>query len=201
MEAHAQMLAFLESLRGLAPLLFIGQQPSLEVDVQHTLAGLELPAVGQMLEQADIQLAGGDLARLQDYTRGNPRLLELFITLHRSGECLEPVLRGIPAAPSLEFMLNRVWQRLDESEQALLMSLAVFRRPAPCDAWPQTDLNKLVNRRLVQTDERGGVEIMPAFRATIYDLLLPENREKLCTARQPPFAPIEASTRRPPTTT
>ncbi|MBN1888583.1 MAG: tetratricopeptide repeat protein [Thermoflexales bacterium] len=178
-EAHTQLLAFLESLRGLAPLLFISQQPGLEVDVQHTLAGLELGAVGQMLEQAGIQLAGGDLARLQDYTRGNPRLLELFIALHRSGECLETVLQGISAAPSLEFMLNRVWQRLDKSEQALLMSLAVFRRPAPCDAWPQTALDKLIKRRLVQTDERGGVEILPAFRATLYELLLPENREAL----------------------
>lgn len=179
-EAHAQLMTFLESLRGLAPLLVIGQQPLIETDLVCTLPGLPLSASVQLLRQAGIALPAADLERLQAFTHGNPRLLELFIALHRTGEPLTEVLAHIPALPSLEFLLNRIWQRLAEAERALLAALAVFRRPAPQDPWPdQAALTRLIDRRLAQADAQGGVEVLPAFKALLEELIAPETRETL----------------------
>ena len=131
-----------------------------------------------MLGQAQIQLSQSDLARLHDYTGGNPRLLELFVTLHCSGESLTDVLQRVSTTPSLEFLLNRTWQRLDEDEQSLLNALSVFRRHSPSDAWQpeRAALDRLIARNLVQVYGQGGVALLPALRKAVYNQLTLENR-------------------------
>ncbi|MBN1889229.1 MAG: tetratricopeptide repeat protein [Thermoflexales bacterium] len=180
-EAHAQLVSFLESLRGLSPLLLIGQQPLIEADLQRALDGLSSSAIDQMLAQAAIRLSAGDLARLQAYTHGSPRLIELFIALHRSGEPLADALQRIPASPSLEFMLDRICRRMDENERLLLSFLSVFRRSTPRDAWRnhQPALDNLIERRLVHADHRDGVYVLPAFKGVLYHWLSPEDRQNL----------------------
>ncbi|MBN1934091.1 MAG: tetratricopeptide repeat protein [Anaerolineae bacterium] len=182
-EAHAQILAFLRGMQGLAPMLFIGQELPIEAQHYYSLEGLAAPAVRQMLAEASIHLAIQDVERVQMYTQGTPRLLEMFITLHRSGEPLAEALERLSGSPSVESLLSRVWRRLSAGEQGLLMALAVFRRPAPGDAWPtsleQSTLNRLVERRLVQWDGHGGVMLLPAFRKVIYARLPAEDKEAL----------------------
>lgn len=177
-EAHKQLLTFFSSLRGLMPILLLGQQVPLEADWVEVITGLNTKAIRQMLAQAAIELSAGELATLQAYTDGNPRLLKLFITLHRAGEPLADVLPRMSTAPSLEFIFNRIWQHLDEKAQNLLAFLAVFRRAMPRDAWPEPAvLDHLAALNLVQIDETGGSHLLPAFKAVIYHLLSPETRE------------------------
>lgn len=179
-EAHRQLLAFFDSLRGLTPVLLIGQQIPVETDWVQALEGLPLAETGKMLAENDIPLSAADLATLQMHTQGNPRLLQLFITLHRSGESLEDVLPRMSASPSLESLLNRIWRRLSEHERNQLAALAVFRRPAPCDAWSGVaTFETLVSQNLVQLDDQSGANLLPALKAVIYHLLAPETREAL----------------------
>ena len=116
---------------------------------------------------------------MRTYTSGNPQLVQLFGLLYRSGESLDELLHLLSSAPSVELLLSRVWQRLDEDERAMMMALAVFRRSAPSDAWPAqaASVEQLAARRLVWRDGAGGIGLTPVFRALICRLLSPEAAE------------------------
>jgi tetratricopeptide (TPR) repeat protein len=180
-EAHAQISNFLASLNAEAALLLVGRHVSLATTTTYALAELSLAATRDLLFGEQITLAHAELARLHEFTRGNPRLLLLFATLHHKGEPLPEVLAQMAAAPSLEGLLNRVWQRLAEPEQFLLAELAVYRSPAPHAAWPEQQgfLAQLIALHLVQDDGRGGVLLLPAYRNIIYTSRPPEERSQL----------------------
>jgi len=181
LEGHATLLAFLESLKGLAPLLFIGQQLPLEVKEHHHLSHLSLNSIETMLKRAKIKLSTDDRERIQTCTQGNPRLLELFIGLHRAGEHIEQLLAELRTVPSVEFLLKRMWLRLNEDQQKMLFSLAPFRRAAPREAWNQTGeqdaLVELIRRRLVQEPHLGQMALLPAFRGVVHNWLSADNRK------------------------
>ena len=187
-EAHTQLLPLLESLRGLVSLLLIGQKVSIVADQDVQVSGLPVVAVEQWLQQAAILLSTHEVTQLHRYTQGNPRLLELFITFHRllipTGVTTADMLNTFAQQPSLEFLLRRIWIHLNESEKYLLELLAVFRNTAPRSAWndrsQQLALDQLLDWHLVQSDGRGGVHLLPAFRDGIYQSLLgSEERELL----------------------
>jgi tetratricopeptide (TPR) repeat protein len=179
-EEHAAIVSFLQSMNGLTPTLLMGQQIPLPVEELVILEGLPVAAIKQMVTEAGLTLDYNDLESLQAYTQGNARLLRLFIALHRSGEPPAQILARLSSTPSVEFLLGRVWQRLDENDQSLLSSLSVFRRPAPGDTWPNSlTLNKLIQWRLVQPDEQGSISLTPVFRSIIYRQLPAEERELL----------------------
>jgi hypothetical protein len=190
-EAHTQIVPLLESLRGLIPVLLIGQKPLLETDGLCALGGLAAPAVSNLLQQAGLALTAADLAQLHNYTGGNPRLLELFIalsgSLQRSGTgapaSLTETMAHFAHEPSLEFLLRRIWQHLNETEMYLLELLAVFRHAAPRAVWSdhaqQTALDQLGTWRLVHADGQGGVYLLPALRETIYHSLLTSEEKEL----------------------
>lgn len=178
-EDHGRMLAFLESLRGLTPLLLISQRRMIEADREYALAGLGLEAMRAIADQLALPLSDDDLAQLHEYTAGNPRLIRLLMTLHRAGEPLLETLPRAAGTPSLELLIGRIWRRLSAEEQQILTTLAVFRRFAPADAWSgqAAALNRLIDAHLVQQDGQGGVALMMALRTTMYELLPPAERE------------------------
>lgn len=178
---HTQMLAFLESLRGLAPLIFVGRQQRVATDIAYTLPEFGPSEAAMLLEQMQISLSRSDLARLYNYTGGNPRLLNLFITLHSDDEPLADLIQRAATAPSLEFLLSRIWRCLDEDERRLAGALSVFQCAAPSDAWlpEQPALDRLVARNLALRDAHGGVALLPALRQAVYVRLAPEQRELL----------------------
>ncbi len=182
-EAHAQIISFLEDLRGLTPVLFIGVRPTVESDITHEVTGLSISDMRTWFTQDDMALTDAQLDQLHQHTRGNPRLLELFAALYTLGDSLDTVLKEMAKSPSLEFLLNRVIQRLLEEEQAMLFALSVFRRPAPEHAWKTdqavTALKHLLVCHLVHADGRGSVGLLPAFRDKIYTSLPIEYRETL----------------------
>ncbi len=130
------------------------------------------------LKDAGLSPDADTVTRLRASTHGNPRLLELCLALHHAGESLTETLTRFEqeGAPSVEFLLNRIWPRLSDDEQAALASLCVFRRPAPAEAWAGEVRAQLSPRRLIQLDERGGLALLPAYRAVLHHLLPPENR-------------------------
>ncbi|HYF65268.1 MAG TPA: ATP-binding protein, partial [Herpetosiphonaceae bacterium] len=178
LEGHGQILAFLESLRGLAPLLLIGQRRMLEVDHEYVLAGLAPAAMRALADELALELDEDDLVRLHAYTSGNPRLIRLLMTLRRPGETLSEILPRAVGTPSLELLVGRIWRRLSADEQQILLTLAVFRRFAPADLWDdqRAALGRLTDAHLVEQDNQGGVAVMMALRTTVYHLLPPGER-------------------------
>jgi tetratricopeptide (TPR) repeat protein len=164
---HAQLIHVLEELREPGPMLLIGQQPLLEAQQQHMLAGLSESEIANLLVGDEItDLTPNELTQLRSATRGNPALIKLFIILTRAGERPADVLAQLAGAVSVEALLNRIWRRMDEDERSLLMALSVFRSPSPSDAWwhQQAALLKLMAREMVQADALGGIVVAPAVR-------------------------------------
>lgn len=64
-------------------------------------------------------------------------------------------------------------------EQRLLLLLALFRSPAPADAFDLRLIERLVASHLLQRDQRGSLLLHPAYATAIADLIDPETRELL----------------------
>ncbi|MBV7328351.1 hypothetical protein KFU94_08840 [Chloroflexi bacterium TSY] len=179
--AHAQLLDFIESLRGSVPMLLIGQRPTVEADVYFELPGLVTPQIRQLITEAGIDLSIQQATQLYELTNGNPRLLVLCIALLQMGDSIEDLLISFPQSQALLPLLDRLWRRLDPGERRILQELSVFRSAAPQATWNDnlSDFNRLIQRRLVQQDGTGGVTLLPSFREAIYQELSTELREVL----------------------
>jgi len=193
---HTQFLAFLEGLHGHAPLLLMGQRAVLACDVVQSLSRLNHVETAEWLTRAGVPFSPPLLARIDAYTGGTPRLLALCLALYeivhpQTQATLADVLDLLPHTPALAPIWQRLQQRLDKPERALLQVLAVFRSPAPYDAWADDTtpaqparssakpLQRLIDYRLVQEDGNGGVVLLPALRDVIYTQLSVEKREEL----------------------
>lgn len=169
---HTQFVQLLSAMRGKIPMLLLGQKVIVEGDHYEVLSGLPTLFCNLLLKQHEILLNETTLQQLHDYTEGNPLLIQLLITLHESGVKIAELLPQLPKSPSVQFLLGRILQRLDETEIGILMDLAVFHTPAPVDVWVAEKrvgyaLSLLLSRRLVQQDSYGGVFLLPAFRDVI----------------------------------
>lgn len=182
---HAQLLQLLRGLRGLAPTLLIGHQPALEGDHVCMLDDLNLPDTARMLQEAKISdLDIQDIGRIQQYTRGNPQLLDLLTILLREGKAVDEVLQQLPEFASVEQLLLQAYQSLDEPQRSVCQTLSVYRSVAPGDIWSgepkmRTALAALTQRGLVQQDENGGVFLLGAYRGALYRTLPPAQQREL----------------------
>lgn len=172
---------FLESLRQAARLLFIGQHSIFAVDKEVSLTGLTSVQVQELLARVNLQATPGEIDQLTAYTGGNPRFLHLCVALHDGTQPLTNLIQQLPQVPSLRALLVRLRQRLSPDERGLLAHLAVFRSPAPQDAWPEAAeaLATLRQRQIVQEDGAGGISLLPVIR----DLLV-EDWQWLPTAQR-----------------
>lgn len=179
--AHTQLLQLLESLRGVTPLLLIGQQALLEADLYLTPAGLTVPQMQTLFQQGQCTLTQAEALQLHQYTGGNPRLILLCLLLRQSGEAVGDYLPVLERTPGMAAIIQRLWQRLDRDERQLIQRLSVFRTPVPVDGWlnDQADLTRLVARRIAYWDGQGGVALLPALGQQIYHELSPDLREQL----------------------
>lgn len=169
------LLVFLQGLRGVMPLLLIGQRSTLAADSYVTLGGLSSEVLHLWLLQRRLRLAPEERTRLHHVTGGAPHLIELFVTLHQTGDPLDSLLQQLAAAPTLPALLGRVFQRLSDAERGLLLELAVMQAPAPAAVWQQSKaagaLHLLLERHLVQSDGYGRIWLLPVYRQPIYDSL------------------------------
>lgn len=177
---HTQVLEFLDGLRELAPLLLIGQRVFVDTDTHVPLEPLGPAQTSELLARLGVALEPSILHQVQQFTRGNPRLLQLYAALHRSGDEARDVLR-LAQEPSAQPLFSRLWRRLDDEERNILNALAVFRSHAPADAWAEhaAALESLCERHLVKRDLGGGVALLPFFRELVYDALPPDLRPQL----------------------
>lgn len=168
---HVPMVRLLESLRGLVPMLIMGQQPRIETDYFFTVSGISAEATACWLADAGYPQSLDTIHHLHTYTHGNPRLLELSLMLLDRGESSQALLEALVDQPSVEFLLSRILQRLTETERALMMELAIFRRAAPAELWQQPEakeaLTTLTKLRLIYHDRTGGVSLLPVYRALL----------------------------------
>jgi tetratricopeptide (TPR) repeat protein len=183
---HALFVKLLESLRGLAPLLLIGQRPVMETDHFFTLGGLSTAAIQHFFITAGLTLGNEQAQAIHHITQGNPRLLHLLLALQQSGEPFAQAMAALGDQPALEFLLNRILQRLGEQERSILLELTVFRRSAPQQIWEQRHggelVRRLLDRHLLQQDQTGGLFLLPAYRVLLYQQLPVEKRQTLHTA-------------------
>jgi len=198
--SHTQFLAFIEGLQGYAPLLFMGQRTVLPTDQVYSLQRLAVDEMAEWLTSAQIPYTPAQLADMERYTAGNPRLVVLCLVLYQIAQpqgkvTLGTVLEQLPQTLALGPIWQRLQQRLTKAENRLLQALSVFRSPAPRDAWamddervaadvPQQELNpeplieRLIDYRLIQDDGTGGITLLPALREVVYSQLTAEQREE-----------------------
>jgi tetratricopeptide (TPR) repeat protein len=175
---HQPLLELIVSLRTHVAQILIGQPYAIDINSSDIIIRLEeisLLDMAELLNGAGITLHPEHLTALHNYTHGNPRLLELFISLYRDRESLNTTFQIMEQSAPLESMLQRILKRMKQQAETnsdaqydVLQALAVYRNPAPEDLWDTSILAMLRERRLVQHDNRGGVSIVPAFRPIIY---------------------------------
>lgn len=175
--AHAQVLAFLEALSRMTPVLLTGQRAYIDTPVHVALEPLDPADLAAMLAGAGLELSGRQVVRVREATDGLPRLVELVIALLRDGDDFDEIVR-LHLRADARPLFHRLWRRLGRRERELLIALSVFRGPAPGDAWPHHDAacRSLQQRRLLFLAE-GEVTAMPFYRRLVYEELRAEQRE------------------------
>lgn len=164
---HAHILRVLEVLRSHAPLLVNGQRQLLDADVTLVIGGLDAPATAAIFTAAGAAPPQGQaLAALITATRGHPALLRLLAAMARSGDDLHGALADLGRMPSFEALFQRIWRQLSDAERALALQLAVFRRPAPLDAFrdERATLDLLRERGLLADEDPATVALTPHLR-------------------------------------
>lgn len=176
LQAHAQIIRFVESLGKMMPALLISQQPLFDADQPFMLSGLSQDEMRAWLMQEALQLSDAQCAALHEATRGRPLLIKLFMALLRDGEPADDVLRVLAGERSAEALFARMWKKLNDDERALLMQLAAFQTPAPADAFgeQQQRITRLIGMELAQRDEVGGIHVAQHMIELIANRIPPE---------------------------
>ena len=166
-----QLLSFLESLRGLAPVMLIGQQVNILADVYHTVEGFTPAQTQSLLAQNEVPHTEADADRLHDYTGGNARMIWLCAALCRNGRSLAEVLDSLPETAIFQALFTRFWGDLAPEERRFWQQIAVFRSPAPADAFLQNAavMDSLATRHILQHDGQGAISLLPILRDLVYE--------------------------------
>ena len=168
--SQTQLLAFLESLYKIFPILFMGQKPVILADSHFEIANFSYPEAAHFLSRVIATLSSVEQQQLHAYTDGNPRLLQLCLALYEADVPVADIVKKIPQTPALQALWGRLWQRFSSEERQYLCCLSVFRSPAPEDAWTNNDpsLQQLMQWRIVLADGLGGLSLLPTIRDLIY---------------------------------
>jgi tetratricopeptide (TPR) repeat protein/nucleoside-triphosphatase THEP1 len=173
-EAHAQIFHILENFCKVVPMLFVGQQLIMDVNAHHHISGLNAETVAALLAQLNADPAlQAQADALQRVTRGLPVLVRLWASLYASGDSMDDVLTRATTIASVGLLVHRIWQRLDETERALLLRLAVMRERVPSRHWmtQAASLKTLIKRGLVEQDASETVALLPHLRVAIQQFM------------------------------
>lgn len=177
---HAQVLELLESLRGVAPLMLIGQRVYVDTDAHLALQPLPPAEAGELLRRLGLEPDATTFRRVQQFTEGNPRLLELYAALRHAGEEVGDVWR-LPRKSAAGPLFNRLWRRLDDQQRQLLATLSVYRTAVPRGVWSgdESAAADLIARGLIKSDLAGGIALLPFTRELVYVTLNGDRRAQL----------------------
>lgn len=177
---HLQVLALLEALSAMTPVLLIGQRAYIDTPRHTALEALDERDAAALVAALGARLSAADTARMIAVTGGLPRLIELAAALILDGEEPDEMLR-LPLRGDARPLFHRLWRRLDQKEKAAVGALSVFRRPVAAAAWPDSPAMpaSLADRRLLVGPESGEWQLAPFIAALVYRELLPEQSETL----------------------
>ena len=169
--AQQEILSFLDNLHGLAPVLLVGQRINILADGHHTLSGLTSEQTERLLAQNEVAHTVKEANRLHGYTGGNARMLWLCAALCRNGRSLSDLLNNMPETAVFQTLFARFWQALTLEERHFLQQIAVFRTPAPTDAFPQATavMASLTAQHILQPDGHGAISMLPIIHDLIYE--------------------------------
>ena len=169
--AHQQLNSFLEALRHLTPLLLIGQKTAVLPDFTITLDNLTENELRSLLQQNNLTFTEAEAKQLFQRTVGNARMIWLCIAQCHGGQTLANVLNDLPDSAIFQTLFARTWQSLSSAERVLLQTIAVYRSPAPADAFAEqtATIQTLSQHHLLQQDGQGGLSLIPAIHDLIYE--------------------------------
>lgn len=181
---HQKIRSFLESLRGHCAMIWMCIAPFLEADLYLTVDGLTIAQIAAILRNSGILYNDEELAHLYAYTAGNPRMILLIAATVEHTASPAQALAQLDEQSAIQLVLYRLWSRFDQKTRRFLCELAVYRGFAPLDVWSDEIevVSTLVEQRLLQQDQVGGIAILPALRALInQQITIEQERRQLHT--------------------
>ncbi len=179
---HVQLIRLLEDVQTMCPLLLMGQQSWVQVQLAIRLEPLPDDVVRQLLTQLpEVNLPETALRQVLAIARGNPTLIRLFGVYVAISQNVSEAIAELRSATSMALLLARIWQYLNDDEQALLAAISVYRASAPRDVWQAQSilLNQLLARGLLLDDGRGGVQLAEQVREFVLQQIDAETRQAL----------------------
>ena len=180
-DEHRALIHFLEALSESTSVLMMGQRIPLDAQNHISLSGVGLAESADLLQQmVNTPLLPTEMEKLWEYSGGNIRWLELCAALLQSGVSPQELITQLPQAPSAYALISRLWLRLTPSEQTLLKFLALFRQNAPQTFFQKEKelFNRLIERRLLFIDSKGGCFLQPIWQQTISHWMPREESEQ-----------------------
>ncbi|MCB0029986.1 MAG: hypothetical protein KDE28_18860, partial [Anaerolineales bacterium] len=176
---YSEIFELLDALRGLTPVLIIGQRLHHDIDSSFRLDPLGLAETTALVRRLQPDLRDEEVKEIYHWAGGNPRYLELVSHLLRYGDSLAELRNGEKIVATKP-LLKRLWRRLTDGERELLILLSVFRTAAPTDAWDAQRhvLASLLQRDLIRADLSGSLQIQPPFGEQILEDLQPGVRRQ-----------------------
>jgi tetratricopeptide (TPR) repeat protein len=146
----------------------LGQQLPLDADDYITLPGLSPAGVSLLLLQQQGSAPITLRSEFHALTQGNPRLLRLCLAALAGGETPSDLQLFLATSPAVDLLFSQTLLRLPESEQQVLMSLSVFRSPAPLAYWQKGAVAEAVKTLLaqgfLQSDQAGNLDLPLVYR-------------------------------------
>jgi tetratricopeptide (TPR) repeat protein/GTPase SAR1 family protein len=185
--SSANIHQVIEQLQGHTPMLIVGQKASFPTEDYLVLESFSYQITTDFLYEHGVELLDEVRHELWEATRGNARLLQLFVALyhldHAARNNIASIIRQLQRAPPIKFMLSRIVARLPEAERAILMDLSVYRNWAPVDIWQPDPSNgawpTLEKQQLIELDKEGGVSLRAVYRKVILGEVLRDKRKEL----------------------
>lgn len=171
---HMQFVELLAFLTEHAPVLFIGRQCPLTISTTVAVGSWSLNESRQFLHQFRKSSAVDSSTALHEQTQGNPRLIQLLLTLVECDPSEGFALEHLGNTPPLHALFDQIWQRLRTEEQTLLAKLSAFRMPAPLDVFDLESVDALLPRALIQLLPGGAISVLPIYQRSIQRLLSKE---------------------------
>ncbi len=166
--AHQAFVHGLDTLRGLAPILLLGQQIPLDADEYLTLTGLSPAGVSLLLLQQQGRAPISLRSEFHALTQGNPRLLRLCMAALAAGETPDDLQHFLATSPAVDLLFSHTFLHLAETERQVLMTLSVFRSPVHLPYSQERTMavavSNLLAQGFLQADAQGALDLPLVYR-------------------------------------
>lgn len=177
-EAHRPVLFFLEALRGVIPMLVMGQRVPFDTDEHIQLGAFSLGDSAELIKPQHPDLDDGQIAQIHKLCEGTPRLIELVLAVSDPSDIAS--LSMMAELGSVQSLFERLWRRLSEDEQAMMARMCVHEIPLPQSILGEESelvVSSLVGRRVMEIDADQAVVLKELIRQLMLDRLVREDQD------------------------